>query len=164
MEKPIIKKIWDIEQLKALVRRGRTPFTAKTVLVAGAIFICSLLYWLIGWDKDMTGSWSQQAAPGTMKTAGSYLGGFFIGWGVRRSIKITSVLATVFLAVTGLFILWGWDGSIVQSWINSSNEWLGQNIEGAKHYLVSLLPSSTAAGIGGVLGFRSFSQNRMRDD
>ena len=163
METPRTKKLWEIEQLKALVRQSRTPFTAKSVLVAIAIFTWSLLYWLTGWDKDMMGSWSQQAAPGTMKTAGSYLGGFFIGWGTRRSIKITSVLATVLLAVTGLFILWGWDGSIVQSWINSSTEWLGQNIEGTKHYLVSLLPSSTAAGIGGVIGFRNFNQNRRQD-
>ena len=163
MEKHIADKLSKIEQLKDLVRQSCTPFTSKSVLVAGVIFTCSLLYWLTGCDKDMTGSWSQQATPGIMKTAGSYLGGFFIGWGTRRSIKITSVLATVFLAVTGLFILWGWDGSIVQSWINSSTEWLDQNIEGAKHYLVSLLPSSTAAGMGGVIGFRSFSQNRRRD-
>lgn len=163
MEKPVAGKLIKIEQLKDLVRQGRTPFTSKSVLVAGVIFTCSLLYWLIGWDKDITGSWSQQAAPGIMKTAGSYLGGFFIGWGTRRSIKITSVLATVLLAVTGFFILWGWDVSIVQSWINSSTVWLDQNIEGTKHYLVSLLPSSTAVGIGGVIGFRSFSQNRKRD-
>lgn len=163
MEEPVTKKLLKIEQLKDLLGQGRTPFTAKSVLVAGAIFICSLLYGLTGWDNEMTGSWSQQTVPGIMKTAGSYLGGFFIGWGVRRSIKITSVLATVLLAV-GLFISWGWDGSIVQSWINSSTEWLGQNIQGAEHYLVSLLPSSTAAGIGGVIGFRNFSQNRRQDD
>jgi len=163
MEEPIIKKIRGIEQLKVLLRQGRTPFTSKSVLVAGAIFACSLLYWLTSWDKDMTGSWSQKAAPEAMKTAGSYLGGFFIGWGARRSIKITSILATCLLAVTGLLIFLGWDVSIVQSWINSSTEWLNQNIEGARHYLVSLLPSSTAVGIGGVLGFRSFRQNQSKD-
>ena len=89
-----------------------------------------------------------------MTIAGSYLGGFFIGWGARRAIKLTSIITGISLAVIGLFVSWDWDGAAVQSWVNSASAWVGENIEGAGGYLVSLLPSATAAGTGGVLGFR----------
>ena len=58
------------------------------------------------------------------------------------------------LAIVGLFISWGWDGAVVQSWINSGSSWVGEHVEGAGRYLVSLLPSATAAGAGGFIGFR----------
>jgi uncharacterized membrane protein (Fun14 family) len=52
-----------------------------------------------GFDKDTSASWLQAASPATMAITGSYLGGFFIGWGARRTIKITSIVAGILLAV-----------------------------------------------------------------
>jgi uncharacterized membrane protein (Fun14 family) len=89
-----------------------------------------------------------------MTISGSYLAGFFIGWGARRTIRLTSIITGIALAVIGLFVSWGWDGTAVQSWVNSANAWVGESIEGVGRYLVSMLPSATAAGAGGVLGFR----------
>jgi len=135
-------------------REGRSPFTAKTVLLAGSLFIGSLGYWIAGSDKAATASWLQSAAPGAMALTGSYLGGFFVGWGARRALKITSIIAAGALAVIALLVSWGVDGSTAQSWVSSSTAWIGENVEGARRYLVSLLPSATAAGAGGVLGFK----------
>ena len=56
------------------------------------------------------------------------------------------------IAATGALVWLGWDTSAVQSWLNSTSAWAGESIEGAQHYLVSLLPSGSAAGVGGVLG------------
>jgi uncharacterized membrane protein (Fun14 family) len=154
MAKPLIKNIGKIAGSSQERRGGRSPFTAKSVLLAGALFIGSLGYWIAGADKATAASWLQAAAPGTMAVTGSYLGGFFVGWGARRTIKVTSIVAGIVLAVIGLFVSWGWDGSAAQSWVNSATAWLGENVEGAGRYLVSLLPSATAAGAGGILGFK----------
>jgi len=154
MSKPLIKNIGKIAGSNRERRAGRSPFTAKSVLLAGALFISALGYWITGADKDAAASWLQAAAPGTMAVTGSYLGGFFMGWGARRTIKITSIVAGIVLAVIGLFVSWGWDGSTAQSLLNSTTAWLGENVEGAGRYLVSLLPSATAAGAGGILGFK----------
>jgi len=154
MAKPLIKNIGKIAGSNRERRAGRSPFTAKSVLLAGALFISAFGYWITGADKDAAASWLQSAVPGTMAVTGSYLGGFFIGWGARRTIKITSIVAGIVLAVIGLFVSWGLDGSTVQSWVNSGTAWIGQSVEGAGRYLVALLPSATAAGAGGILGFK----------
>ena len=124
------------------------------MLLAGALFIGALGYWIAGADKNTAASWLQTIAPGTMAVTGSYLGGFFVGWGARRTIKITSIVTGIVLAAVGLFVSWGWDGAAAQSWVNSATAWVGQSVEGAGRYLVSLLPSATAAGAGGILGFQ----------
>jgi uncharacterized membrane protein (Fun14 family) len=154
MGNPLIKNIGKIAGSKGEPRAGRSPFTAKSVLLSGALFIGALGYQIAGADKNTTASWLQPIAPGTMAVTGSYLGGFFIGWGARRTIKMTSIVTGIVLAVIGLFVSWGWDGSAAQSWVNSATAWVGQSVEGAGRYLVSLLPSATAAGAGGILGFK----------
>lgn len=154
MVKPLAKNIGKFAGPNGERLRGRSPFTAKSVLLAGALFIGSLGYWIAGADKAATASWLQTVTPGTMAVTGSYLGGFFVGWGARRTIKVTSIVAGIVLAVIGLFVSWGWDGASAQSWVNSATAWVGQGVEGAGRYLVSLLPSATAAGAGGILGFK----------
>ncbi|MEN8689737.1 MAG: hypothetical protein AB1Z18_00060 [Desulfobacterales bacterium] len=154
MVKPLVKNIGKFAGSNGERSGGRSPFTAKSVLLAGALFIGSLGYWITGAEKATAASWLQAAAPDTIAVTGSYLGGFFIGWGARRTIKITSMVAGIVMAVIGLFVSWGWDGSTVQSWVNSATAVIGQGVEGAGRYLVALLPSVTAAGAGGILGFK----------
>ncbi len=154
MWKRLNKKKETKAQLKDLRRTARSPFTAKSVLFAGALFIAAIGYWVLGSGKDSATSWLQAASPATMAITGSYLGGYFIGWGARRTIKITSIVAGILLAAIALFVSWGWDGSTAQSWVNSASAWIGESIEGAGRYLVSLLPYASAAGVGGALGFR----------
>jgi len=154
MVKPLVKNIGKFAGPNGERLQGRSPFTAKSVLLAGALFIGSLGYWIAGADKAAAASWLQTIAPGTMAVTGSYLGGFFVGWGARRTIKITSIVTGIVLAAVGLFASWGWDGSAVQSWVNSATAWVGQSAEGTGRYRVSLMPSATAAGTGGILGFK----------
>ena len=101
MGRSLIKNIGKISGSNRERHGGRSPLTAKSVLIAGALFIGSLGYWITGADKATAASWLQAAAPGTMAVTGSYLGGFFIGWGARRTIKITSIVAGIVLAVIG---------------------------------------------------------------
>jgi uncharacterized membrane protein (Fun14 family) len=143
-----------LERAKALRSKGRSPFGARSVWVAGALFLGALASWVTGAGKGPEPSWLQTAAPGTMAVTGSYLGGFFIGWGARRTIKITSMITGIAVAALGVGVWLGWDTSVMQSWLNSASAWAGESIEGAGRHLVSLLPSATAAGAGGFLGFK----------
>jgi uncharacterized membrane protein (Fun14 family) len=139
---------------RELLRKGRSPFSAKSVWLAAGLFIGGAGATMSGPAEGTIASWFHSLSASVMTLAGSYLAGFFIGWGARRTIKLTSIIAGIALAVTGLFVSWGWDGSMLQSWVNSASAWVGESVEGAGRYLVSLLPSAGAAGAGGVLGFR----------
>ncbi len=139
---------------KELLRKGRSPLSAKSVWLATGLLIGGGSTMTSGPSNSTLASWLQGQAPTVMTISGSYLAGFFIGWGARRTIRLTSIITGVALAIIGLFVSWGWDGTTVQSWVNSANAWVGENIEGVGRYFVSMLPSATAAGAGGVLGFR----------
>ena len=83
------------------------PFTAKSVLVAIALFIGSGIAWLTHPDKGSILAWLKPTAPAAMSAAGSYLAGYFVGWGARRTVKLTSIIAGISLAVIGLLASWG---------------------------------------------------------
>ena len=154
MEKRLTKPIGSLLQSRGDRRESRSPFSAKSVLLAGGLLAGALGVSTIGSGKGANASWLQSLAPGTLVVAGSYLGGFFIGWGARRAIKLTSIITGIAVAATGLLVWLGWDSSSVQTWLNSTSAWAGESIEGARHYLISLLPSAGAAGAGGVFGFK----------
>jgi uncharacterized membrane protein (Fun14 family) len=156
MERRLPEQIETIVQTRQdrRVGRSRSPFTAKSVLLAGAVFIGALGYSAAGSGQGTAASWLQSLTPGAMTLSGSYLGGFFIGWGARRALKLTSVITSLVIAATGIFVWLGWDASSVQSWLSETSRWAGENIEQGRQYLSAFLPSAGAAGVGGVLGFR----------
>ena len=84
------------------------PLTAKSVLVAAALFIGSGIAWLTHPDTGSILAWLKPTAPAAMSVTGSYLTGYFVGWGARRTVKLTSIIAGISLAVIGLFASWGW--------------------------------------------------------
>lgn len=154
MEKRLPEQIETLVQTREHRRVGRSPFTAKSVLLAGAVFIGALGYSVAGSGQSTSASWLQTLAPGAMTLSGSYLGGFFTGWGARRALKLTSMITGLAIAATGVFVWLGWDASPVQSWLSETSRWAGENIEQGRQYLLAFLPSAGAAGVGGVLGFR----------
>jgi uncharacterized membrane protein (Fun14 family) len=139
---------------RSLRRRPRSPFTSKSVLGAGAALLGSGGLLLATPDQGSAASWFQQYAPAITTLAASYLGGYFIGWGTRRTLRVTAIVAAVAIGLIGLLAKFGIDVSAVQSWINASVGWMGQNLDEAQQYLTALLPSAAVAGTGGVLGFR----------
>jgi uncharacterized membrane protein (Fun14 family) len=132
----------------------RSPFTSKSVLGAGAALLGSGGLWLANPEQGSAASWLQQYAPATTTLAASFLGGYFIGWGAKRTLRVTAVVAAVVLGFVGLLAKFGIDASAMESWINASVGWVGDNLDEAQRYLTAFLPSATAAGAGGVLGFR----------
>jgi uncharacterized membrane protein (Fun14 family) len=144
----------ELQRPKELLRKGCSPLSAKSIWLAVALLVGSGILISEPTKRGALASWLQSHAPAVMTVSSSYLAGFFIGWGARRTIKLTSIISGIALAIIGLLVSWGWDGAAVQSWVNSTSAWLGESIEGAGRDLVALLPSATAAGAGGVLGFR----------
>jgi len=143
-----------LERGRSERRPARSPFTSKSVLGAGAALLGSGSLLLATPDQGTAASWLQQYAPATTTLAASFLGGYFIGWGAKRTLRVTVIVAAVAIGLVGLLAKFGVDASAVESWINASVGWVGENLDEAQRYLTTLLPSATAAGTGGVLGFR----------
>jgi uncharacterized membrane protein (Fun14 family) len=154
LKKIIEKKKENAEKPREKLQRVPSPFTAKSVWAATGLCVGAGSAMVSEPSGSAIVSWLQGHAPAVMGVAGSYLGGFFAGWGARKTIKITSMVTVISLAAVGLLVSWGWDGAGMQSWINLGSAWVGESVEGAGRYLISFLPSATAAGAGGVLGFR----------
>ncbi|RPJ04955.1 MAG: hypothetical protein EHM37_22485 [Deltaproteobacteria bacterium] len=154
MNNLVSNKLGAVAGVKRTIGGGRSPFTAKSVLAAIALFIGSGIAWITHPDKGSMLAWLEPTAPVTMSVAGSYLAGYFVGWGVRLTVKLTSIIAGIAIAVIGLFASWGWESTGVEPWVNSAVGWVGESVKGAGRYFISLLPAATAAGVGGVLGFR----------
>jgi uncharacterized membrane protein (Fun14 family) len=140
--------------LLSLFRRGKSPLGAKSVLTAAGLFLVSGFAWLTGPSGEDALSWMTPYAPAVFSTSGSYLGGFLIGWFLRRALKVTAIVAGIVVAAVGLFAALGWDGSVVQNWVNASVAWATDGAQSTMGYLVAFLPSATAAAVGGALGFR----------
>ena len=58
-----------------------------------------------GTSNNALAAWLQGQAPAVMAIAGSYLGGLFIGWGARRTIKLTSIIACIAMALCAIAVL-----------------------------------------------------------
>ena len=91
--------------------------------------------------------------PIIVSVGGSFIAGFLIGRIARRTMKTAAIVAGIALLVIFVLGRFGVDGSTAEQWVSASSEWVSTNVEGAGRYAASLLPSATAATIGGFLGF-----------
>jgi uncharacterized membrane protein (Fun14 family) len=144
----------DPSPLRLLFRKDRSPLGAKSVLASAALFLASAFVWLTGPAGEDPLSWMTPYAPALFSASGSFLGGFLIGWFLRRALKVTSVVAGIVLAAVGLAASFGWDGSAVQGWVDASVAWATDSAQSTLGYLVAFLPSAAAAAVGGAMGFR----------
>jgi uncharacterized membrane protein (Fun14 family) len=130
------------------------PWTAKSVLAVAALMAFAGWQWLAGDAQRGALSFLSPYLPGLMIAGASYIAGYCVGWGARRAIKITAIVAGIALALVALLVHFGVDGSAAEHWISASAGWVGQQVEGAESHLLTLLPSAGAAGTGAFLGFR----------
>ncbi|MFO0768497.1 MAG: FUN14 domain-containing protein [Nitrospiraceae bacterium] len=73
------------------------PWKAKTVVAAGLATVAGLA----GWMTDL-------ASPAIARFGGSYIAGFFIGWALRRFVKLMVVLGALAIAAIALLKNAGW--------------------------------------------------------
>ena len=122
------------------------PWTAKSFLAAGAAMVGGLASWI-----------GNVTSPAMAQMAGSYLGGFLIGWAFRRFLRMAAMLAALVLAGVAALKTTGWlelDWASIETQLSQGMRWLQGEAEGLKNLLTGILPSAGAAGAGTFFGFR----------
>lgn len=85
------------------------------------------------------------------------MGGFLLGWAIRRAVKLAVILAGILCALlvaikmTGAIDL---DWTAIEANISHSLAWVQGKAEGFKEVLTGYLPSAGAGGAGTYFGFR----------
>jgi len=91
----------------------------------------------------------------------SYAGGFLIGRVFRRVLKIAAIVAAIVLGGLGLLNRAHLDTSKAEQAVRAGSTWVEDKAGRAKDYLMHLLPSGTAGGVGVFAGGR---RRRNKDD
>ncbi len=122
------------------------PWNATSFLGAGVTTLAGLA----AWTNDMM-------SPALARGGASFMGGFLIGWAIRRALKLAAVVAgflvSLLIAVkmTGLADL---DWTAIEANMLHSLAWIQGKADGFKEVLTGYLPSAGAGGAGTYLGFR----------
>jgi uncharacterized membrane protein (Fun14 family) len=163
---------------------GRNPpWKAKTVWIAAALVLIGLILWVrdatqkpapasapvapgmsnLSDTKSRADSAKEDstdlkpASPATFRLGVSYLGGFFLGWALRRFIKVTLLLSGAAIVLIGVGKKMGWinlDWALIEGHVRNSLSWLQGEGGAIKQFLSGYLPSAGAAATGVFLGFR----------
>lgn len=122
------------------------PWNAKSVIAAAVATVGGLASWV-----------ADLSSPAVAGIAGSYLGGFFIGWAFRRFLKMAALIAGGLLACIAVLKSTGWidlDWTAVETQISHGIAAVHRGAEGLKHILSGYLPSTGAGAVGAFFGFR----------
>ena len=155
------------------------PWKARTVWIAAVLALIGACFWARDLAQkpaqssaptapgmtslaDSTSSQARQTplkptSPAAFRLGVSYLGGFFLGWALRRFIKATLLLSGAVILLIALAKKLGWidlDWASIEAHVRGSLAWLQGEAGSIKHFLTGYLPSAGAAGIGAFLGFR----------
>ena len=147
------------------------PWRAKTVLLALFIVVLGLGFWVRDAVKGPPppspahvttpteqaasgGSWDfSRPVPGYARVCASYIGGFFIGWAVRRFLRLALSVVILALLLVGVARYAGCDAAPAQSRVKEKASWARHEAVVARDYLKGFLPSGTAGAVGVFLGF-----------
>lgn len=99
----------------------------------------------------------KSSAPAAFRFGASYVGGFFLGWALRRFLKGTLLLSGAAIVLIALGKKFGWlelDWVAMESHVRHGLAWLQGEAGAFKQFITGYLPSAGAAGVGAFLGFR----------
>ena len=122
------------------------PWNAKSFLGAGATTLAGLGAWM----NDMM-------SPALARGGASFMGGFLIGWAIRRTVKMAVIMAGLLLALLAAVKTSGaidLDWNAIEASITHSLAWIQGKTEGFKDVLTGYLPSAGAGGAGTYFGLR----------
>ena len=95
-----------------------------------------------------------QFGPQIAAMAPSFIVGFLVGKLAKKALKKALLIGGIGLAVLVALGMVSLDAETAKTWAQSGAGWLNENLKAASAYLAALLPSATAAAVGGALGFR----------
>ncbi len=122
------------------------PWAAKSFLAAGATTVAGVGAWL----NDMM-------SPALARGGACFIGGFLIGWALRKTLMIGMLIAGSLLALVAILKTTGWihvEWNLLETDITRSLAWLQGKAESVKEVLTGYLPSAGAGGVGAFFGFR----------
>ncbi len=157
---------------------ARRPFWySRSLFVAAVFFVVGLGFW---WKAPSTPAARPAAAgsaqlasssagglggvkqtlsraPATFRFSASFIGGFFIGWAYRKSLKYALCLAA--LLIGGILLLkWAGAGAVdlgeMEHQATQGLEWLWHQAGTIKKMLSGALPSTSFALLGAFIGAR----------
>jgi uncharacterized membrane protein (Fun14 family) len=97
----------------------------------------------------------QPDSPALFRLGGSYIVGFFIGWGIRKSLKMAFWFAALIVAgglAAQYFGLFHVDLEALQDHFARSLAWLKGESGAIKEFLTGYIPSSAAGIVGMIVG------------
>jgi uncharacterized membrane protein (Fun14 family) len=122
------------------------PWAAKSFLAASATTVAGLGAWL-----------SDMMSPALARGGASFLGGFLLGWAVRKTVKLALLVTASLLVIIAAFKTTGWihlDWTLIQTDVNHILDWGRGKAQGFKDVLTGYLPAAGAGGAGAIFGFR----------
>jgi uncharacterized membrane protein (Fun14 family) len=122
------------------------PWAAKSFLAAGATTVAGIGAWLTDMMSPALANWGA-----------SFLGGFLLGWAVRKTVKLALLVAASLVAIIAVLKTTGWihlDWTLIQADVNHLLDWGRGKAQGFKEVLKGYLPAAGAAGAGAFFGFR----------
>jgi uncharacterized membrane protein (Fun14 family) len=152
------------------------PWKAKSVWIAAVLALLGSFLWIGDHSKqpppaassfsDFGRSGGAAAAekknpkpssPALFRVGVSYVGGFFLGWSLRRFLKATLLLGGAAFALFAVGKRLGWveiDWASVEGHVRASLAWMQGEAASLRSFLTGYLPSTGAAGLGCFFGFR----------
>jgi hypothetical protein len=127
---------------------GLNPAKSPTFLLAFGLSALAAWVWFRGSGE------ARRPFPVYGVIATSYAGGFLIGMIFRNMLKITAIVATMVLSGFALANCFGVDASKAKQAVAEGSTWAQEKAGRVKGYLMHLLPSGTAAGVGAFAGAR----------
>ena len=155
----------------------RPPWLAKSVWLAAGVALLGLVLWVAtpantppptppeegaplaqaSGDAVASSVHSVQGTPAMFRFGVSYMAGFFLGYGLKRFLKVTLLVSAAIAALlfvlqhTGTLQL---DWTAVQAQAKESFGWLTGQAEALKSFLAGYIPSAAAACVGVFMGMR----------
>ena len=158
-------------------RQGNPPWRAKTLWVAAGLALLGLVMWVAIPGKEppptppsgqttlaeasggavASSVYRVQGSPSLFRFGLSYIAGFFLGYGLRRFVKLTVILSLAAVAAVFVMRKAGWidlDWNGIESHLSDSFAWLRGQAEALKVFVTGYVPSAAAAGVGLFMGAR----------
>ena len=168
----------DEQKPQAEARQGKLPWGAKSVWVAFAIMVLGAFLW--SKDRGTTGTSTTTPPPGIsqfsdshsptvsqpvakpsspalFRFGASYVGGFFLGWMLRRFLKLSFLILGAAICLVAVGRKYGWfelDWNWVEAHVRQSLAWVQGEAGAFKTFITGYLPSAGAAAAGTFFGFR----------
>ena len=121
------------------------PWTAKPFLAAGATTVAGFGAWL----NDMM-------SPALARGGASFLGGFLIGWALRKTLMLALLITAALAALIFVLKSTGWvhlEWNLIQADVNHTLDWARGKTQGLKEIATGYLSSVGAGAAGTLFGF-----------